>query len=160
MMIGGFLSIVVPFAAGLSVTIIVGALLLISGATQIMVVFRSGSVSEHGLQVFIGILGLVAGIYMVFQPVAALATLTLFLAAYFIASGILESIAAFGARPAKGWGMLLFAGIVSLVLGLMIWQQYPLSGAWAVGILVGVKLILVGWTLFVIGGAAKSLVNE
>lgn len=160
MMIAGCLAVVTPFVAGLSVAVLVGVLLLISGATQIMIVVRAGSFGEHTLQALLGFLGLVAGTLMIFQPVAALATLTLFLAAYFIASGILESIAAFGARPANGWGMLLFTGIVSVLLGVMIWHQFPLSGVWAVGVLVGIKLMLGGWTLFVIGGAAKALVEE
>jgi uncharacterized membrane protein HdeD (DUF308 family) len=93
---------------------------------------------------------------MIAQPVAALATLTLFLAGYFIASGILEVIVAFGARPEKGWGLFLFGGIVSVLLGVMIWQQFPFSGAWAVGVLVGVKLIIAGWVLIGIGGAVKA----
>ena len=160
MMIAGCLAVVSPFVAGLSVAVVVGMLLLISGATQVAIVYRAGSFSEHASQALLGFLGLVVGALMIFQPVAALATLTLFLAAYFIASGILESIAAFGARPANGWGMLLFTGIVSVLLGVMIWQQFPLSGIWAVGVLVGIKLILGGWTLFIIGGAAQALVKD
>ena len=43
-----------------------------------------------------------------------------------------------------GWGWLLFAGIVSVLLGVMLWSQFPLSGIWALGILVGIKLIFSG----------------
>lgn len=160
MLIAGFLAVAAPFAAGLSVAMVVGVLLLISGITQILLVFRAGSFGEGILLVLLGVLSVVAGGYMVSQPVAALATLTLFLAAYFIASGILEAIAAFGARPASGWGMLLFGGIVSILLGVMIWRQFPLSGAWAVGVLVGVKLIFAGWALIAIGGAVKEAVTQ
>jgi uncharacterized membrane protein HdeD (DUF308 family) len=108
----------------------------------------------------LGVLSVVAGGYMIAQPVAALATLTLFLAGYFIASGILEAIAAFGARPERGWGLLLFSAIVSVLLGVMIWRQFPFSGVWAVGVLVGVKLIIAGWALIAIGGAVKAAVAE
>lgn len=160
MLIAGFLAVAAPFAAGLSVAMVVGVLLLVSGITQILLVFRAGSFGEGFLLVLLGVLSVIAGGYMVSQPVAALATLTLFLAAYFIASGILEAIAALGARPANGWGVLLFGGIVSILLGVMIWQQFPLSGAWAVGVLVGVKLILAGWALIAIGGAVKEAVSQ
>ena len=156
MLIAGFLAMIAPFAAGLSVAMVVGVLLLVSGVTQVLLVFRAGSFGEGLMLVLLGVLSVIAGGYMVAQPVAALATLTLFLAGYFIASGILESIAAFGARPDSGWGLLLFGGIISVILGVMIWQQFPFSGAWAVGVLVGVKLIMGGWALIAIGGAAKA----
>lgn len=160
MLIAGFLAMVAPFAAGLSVAVIVGVLLLVTGVTQVLLVFRAGSFGEGLMLVLLGVLSVVAGGFMVAQPVAALATLTLFLAGYFIACGILEVIAAFGARPQSGWGLLLFGGIVSVLLGVMIWQQFPLSGVWAVGVLVGVKLIIAGWALIAIGGAAKAAVAE
>lgn len=160
MLIAGFLAMVAPFAAGLSVAMVVGVLLLVTGATQVLLVFRAGSFGEGLMLVLLGVLSVVAGGYMIAQPVAALATLTLFLAGYFIASGILEVIAAFGARPERGWGLLLFGGIVSVLLGVMIWQQFPFSGVWAVGVLVGVKLIMTGWALIAIGGAVKAAVAE
>jgi uncharacterized membrane protein HdeD (DUF308 family) len=160
MLIAGFLAMVAPFAAGLSVAVVVGVLLLVTGVTQVLLVFRAGSFGEGLMLVLLGVLSVVAGGFMVAQPVAALATLTLFLAGYFIACGILEVIAAFGARPQSGWGLLLFGGIVSVLLGVMIWQQFPLSGVWAVGVLVGVKLIIAGWALIAIGGAAKAAVAE
>jgi len=160
MLIAGFLAMIAPFAAGLSVAMFVGVLLLVSGVTQVLLVFRAGSFGEGLMLALLGVLSVVAGGYMIAQPVAALATLTLFLAGYFIASGILEAIAAFGARPERGWGLLLFSAIVSVLLGVMIWRQFPLSGAWAVGVLVGVKLIIAGWALIAIGGAVKAAVTE
>ena len=101
------------------------------------------------------ILSIVAGGYMVSQPIAALATLTLFLAAYFVASGVVQIIGAFGAKPEPGWGWLLFGGVVSMILGVMIWRQFPLSGVWALGTLVGVQFLMSGWTLIAVGGMAK-----
>ena len=106
-----------------------------------------------------GVLSLVAGGYMMSQPVAALATLTLFLAAYFVASGILQIVAGFRARPEPGWGLVAFGGVVSLVLGVIIWRQFPISGIWAVGTLVGIQLLFSGWTLIAVGGLAKRAVQ-
>ena len=156
LLIAGFLALIAPLAAGLSITIMIGVLFIFSGALQLALVFRAGSFGQGLLLALLALLSLAAGVYMVFQPVAALATLTLFLAGYFIASGVIEAIGAFGAKPAPGWGWLLFGGIVSIVLGVMIWRQFPLSGAWAIGTLVGVRLILSGWTLIAIGGFVKG----
>ena len=160
LLITGFLALIAPFAAGLSIALLVGVLFVISGLAQLVIVFKAGSFGRGLLLAALALLSLVAGVYMVMQPVAALATLTLFLAGYFIASGVIEAIGAFGARPASGWGWLLFGGIVSILLGVMIWRQFPLSGAWAIGTLVGVRMIMSGWTLIAVGGLAKDAVSE
>lgn len=130
------------------------ALLLVSGVAQLLLVFRAGSTGQGLMLALFAVLSLVAGGYMMSQPVAALATLTLFLAAYFVAGGVVQTLGALGARPEPGWGWLLFGGVVSLVLGVMIWRQFPLSGIWAVGTLVGIQLLLSGWTLIAVGGLA------
>lgn len=163
LIIAGIVSLIAPLAAGISVALIVGALLAFSGISQLILAFRAGSFGE-GLLVFLfGLLGAVVGFYMLAQPGVALASLTLVLAAYFVATGIFEVIGAFGARPMQGWGWLLFGGIVSVVLGIMIWRQFPVSGVWAVGVLVGVHLLMNGMTLTAIAGAvggAASAVDE
>jgi len=49
----------------------------------------------------------IAGFYMMNQPVAALATLTIILMSYLLATGVLEIIVAFQLKPADGWGLQL-----------------------------------------------------
>ena len=73
----------------------------------------------------------------------------------FIVTGIFELVSAFQIRPAEGWGWMLFNAIVTLLLAIMIWRQFPFSGAWAVGILFGAKLILSGWSLIFIGRSVR-----
>lgn len=157
LLIAGICALLSPLAAGISVTLIIGALLLLGGFSQLVLVFQAGSIGEGLLMALIGVLWIIAGGYSLSQPASALGAMTLFLAAYFIASGIIESIGAFGARPAQGWGWLLFSGIVSVVLGVMIWRQFPLSGVWAVGVLVGVRMVMTGSALLAIGSAAKEV---
>ena len=140
--------------------IVVGALLLVGGIAQLVFAFQAGSFGEGLLTFILGALTVVAGAIVIAQPGVGLATLTLFLAAYFIIEGIFEAIWAFQIKPVSGWGWSLFSGIVSLLLGIMIWSQFPLSGAWAVGVLVGIKLIFSGWTLIILGGAARSRAKE
>ena len=156
LLIVGILALASPFVAGLSVAIVVGALLLVGGIAQLVFAFQAGSFGEGLLTFILGALTVVAGAIVIAQPGVGLATLTLFLAAYFIIEGIFEAIWAFQIKPVSGWGWSLFSGIVSLLLGIMIWAQFPLSGAWAVGVLVGIKLIFSGWTLIVLGGVARS----
>ena len=163
MLICGFLAVGAPLAAGVSVTIFVGVLLAVGGISQCFLAFKAGAFGQGLMMFIIGALTAIVGFYMTGQPVAGLASITLFLAAYFIVTGIFDAIAAFQVRPAAGWGWMLFNAIVTLVLGLMIWRQFPLSGVWAVGVLFGVKLIFGGWSLIFIGrsvrGAASSAQN-
>jgi uncharacterized membrane protein HdeD (DUF308 family) len=160
LLIFGTLAIFSPLVAGLSIAITVGVLLILGGISQLFFAFKAGSFGK-GIWLFIlGALTVIIGIAMISQPQAALATLTLFLAAYFIVEGIFEIIGAFQVKPIKGWGWTLFSGILSLILGIMIWSQFPLSGAWAIGVLVGIKLIFSGWMLIAFGSAAKGVAKD
>ena len=157
--IAGFLSLLAPMAGGLSITVVIGVMILLAGVMQLLLVFRSGSFGQGILLAVLGLLGVLAGGYTLMHPAEALAALTLMLSAWFVASGIIESIAAFGARDNKGWGWILFSGIVSVLLGLMLWSQFPLSGAWAVGTLVGVRLLFSGFSLISVAGSVSSAVK-
>ena len=153
----GLLAIGSPFMAGLSIAMVVGILFIIGGIGQTIFAFKAGT----GLfTIIIGVLTVVAGGYMVSNPAAALATLTIFLAAYLIVSGIFEVLMAFQAKPAAGWGWALFSGLLSILLGVMIWSQFPLSGAWAIGILLGIRLFTGGLSLMMFGMAARSAVKN
>jgi uncharacterized membrane protein HdeD (DUF308 family) len=160
LLICGVLAVGSPFAAGVSVTIMVGALLIIGGISQCFLAFQAGAFGKGLLIFLMGALTAVAGFYLLGQPVAGLETITIFLAAYFIVTAIFELVAAFQIRPAKGWGWMLFNGIVTLLLGIMIWRQFPLSGAWAVGTLFGIKLMMSGLSLLFIGRSVRSAAKE
>ena len=80
---------------------------------------------RRGLLIFpLGALTVVAGALTLKEPVTALATVTLLLAAHFVVAGIVERLAAFSARPERGWGWLLASGILSVLLGMMLWRQF------------------------------------
>jgi len=150
MIVFGFLSVAAPFVTGLAITVIVGITLLISGASQCALAFRAGAFG-HGLLMFlIGLVTLIAGVFLVSRPVEGLASITLFLAAYFLATGVLAIVAGFHLRPLKGWGIMLANGVVTLVLGFLIWRQWPVSGIWAVGVLFGVQLMMSGAALLAV----------
>jgi uncharacterized membrane protein HdeD (DUF308 family) len=70
---------------------------------------------------------------------------------------VIEVMIAFQARPEEGWGWLLFSAIMTLLLGAMLWRQFPLSGVWAVGVLFGVKMISSGLSLVFIGRSVKKI---
>jgi uncharacterized membrane protein HdeD (DUF308 family) len=146
-----------PLVAGISITIMVGAMLIFGGISQLVFAFKAG---KQVFAIVLGALNVIIGCYMVSNPGVALASLTIFLAIFLIISGISEAMMSLSVRPTKGWGWSLFSGIVSVLLGVMIWNQFPLSGAWAIGILIGVRLISSGWTLLMLGVMARNVVEK
>ena len=155
--VAGFLAIGCPLIAGLSVTIAVGMLLGLSGVAHLTLAFRAGSFGRGALIFALGAISLAAGVSMVFEPFKGLLSLTLVLAIYFFVSGVTDAIAAFGMRGAQGWFWALISGIASIVLGGLIWSQFPLSGDWAVGVLAGIRMIFGGMSLVAIGSGVRGM---
>ena len=147
----GILSMLAPGLTGLSVAVFVGFLVLFGGAVRIVWAFRAGSLGRGVLTFIIGVLTLIAGLMLVTDPLLASGFLTIMLALYLIVDGVAEMAAGNQLRPEPGSGWLFFGGATSILLGIMIWAQYPLSGAFAIGILLGIKLFMVG-LIMVTGG--------
>jgi uncharacterized membrane protein HdeD (DUF308 family) len=160
MVVAGALAIFCPFVAGLSVTIAVGVLLIVSGVSRLFFAFKMGSFGRGLLMFVLGVLTIVAGGYLAAQPGIGLATLTMFLAAYLLVHGVFEIIWAFRLRPIKGWGWTLFSGVAAVLLGIMIWGEFPASALWAVGLLVGIHMIFAGTSMASLSGAARAAAKE
>lgn len=156
----GVLAMGSPMMAGMGVAVFVGFLMFIAGIFRTLFAFSAQSWGKGILAFVLGVLTIVAGIWLLARPLQGVVTLTLILAAYFLVDGIFEIIEAFQLKPLKGWGWMLFGGIVSVLLGWMIWRQWPVSGAWAIGILVGIKLIFAGSSMFFIGMAGRTAVGS
>jgi len=152
----GILAMMAPVLTGMWVIILVGVLVLIGGIVRIIWALQAGSLGK-GLPMFaIGGLTLLCGIVLLAHPLFASGVLTIILALYFILDGISEIVASVRLRPGSGWGWMLFGGIVSFWLGIIIWRQFPLSGVWAIGILLGIKLVFVGLIMLKGGSAVRS----
>lgn len=160
----GVLAITAPMLAGTAVAALVGALLVAGGVVRTIWAFKAESFGTGVMAFLLGGVTAFAGVLMLARPLAGLTSLTMLLAAYFVIDGIFAIAASFQLKPESGWGWVLFDGIITLVLGAMIWRQWPLSGAWAVGVLVGVRLVMAGWTMIFAGsavrGASRTLTTE
>ena len=156
-MVLGFLALWAPLIAGLSVTVVVGSLMSLSGVAHLIFVFKAGSFGKGALTFVSGALSLFVGLSLIFEPFTGLLSLTLLLAFYFFISGISEIFGAFKLRGAKGWVWALISGAMSLLLGIMIWSQFPVSGEWAVGLLTGFKMIFGGSSLIAIGSGVRGV---
>jgi uncharacterized membrane protein HdeD (DUF308 family) len=153
----GVLAIGSPMVAGMSVSMVVGAMLLITGIGHLIGAFKAGSFGSGLLGFLGGALTTVAGVVMFFRPVVGLEVLTILLAIYLVFDGISGIILGFRVRAlGRGWGWLVFSGVLGLVLGVLIYRQWPVSGVWAIGTLVGIHILFRGWSLIAIGLAARS----
>ena len=153
----GVVAVGSPLITGVAVSVFVGFLLLASGVAQIIHALKSKQWGTGFWGTIIGLLGVVAGLLMIFRPMVGLVTMTMLLAIYFLVDGISEIIAAFKIKPDQGWGWLLFNGIVAVLLGFMIWRQWPVSGAWAIGVLVGIHILITGWSMIILGTGARRV---
>ena len=156
----GILAMMAPLASGFAVTAMVAILLLAAGLAQTVYALKSETILT-GLGTFLfGGLAALCGLAMLVFPGKGLAAITMFLAFYFIADGIISLVNGIRFRPFKGWGSMVFSGVISLLLGWMIWSKWPVSGIWAVGILVGVRLIFAGWTMIILGAVTEDFVEQ
>lgn len=156
----GVMAMAAPLASGLAIATVVAVLLVVAGGCQLVFAFGAGSLGNGVVRFLFGAITLVGGASILARPLLGLASITLLLAGYFVIEGIFETIAALQVRPEAGWGSLLVGGLMSLILGVMIWRNWPLSGAWAIGILVGVRLLMAGWTMVALGAAGRGLARE
>jgi uncharacterized membrane protein HdeD (DUF308 family) len=156
----GMMAIIEPVVAGLAVAILVGWLLIFGGLAHLVAAFSGGGAAHVLWQVLIGVLYLFGGIYFLMHPLLALGSLTLFLSAIILMEGVFEIIAYFRMRGHRASGWLLINSLVTLLLGGLIWIRWPSSSVWAIGILVGVNLLMTGISRLMFGLAARELANR
>ena len=143
-MILGVLVLLMPAVAGEAIFMAVGILVLLGGIVGMVRAFGAEGTGAKLLMFGFGILTVLCGAALLANPLFAATLLTILLVIYFLASGIVELASAFTSRPEAGRGWLLFGGVLSILLGVMMWGQSPFSGVLAVGVLLGVKLIMAG----------------
>lgn len=156
----GILAIIEPGVAGLAVTLLVGWLLIFGGVAHFVTAFKGGGTKQVLWQVLIGIVYLIGGYYFVTHPIMGIGTLTLLLAGIILAEGVIEIVAYFRTRLVGGSWWLLLNGIVTVLLGCLIWFHWPSSSVWAIGILVGVNLLTTGISRLMFGLAARKLTTK
>jgi uncharacterized membrane protein HdeD (DUF308 family) len=155
----GIFAIAEPFAAGLGVTLLVGWLLVIGAVAHFIAAFKGGGAKHVILQLLVGIVYLIGGLYFLTHTIMGVSTLTLLLSGVILAEGVLEILAYFRLRNMHAASWLLINGVVTLLLGGLIWFHWPSSSVWAIGTLVGVNLLMTGISRLMLGLAARKLAS-
>lgn len=157
MILFGILAIVIPPAAGLAVVVVVAWLLMLSGAAHLVFAWYTRTAGAFVWELLEGLLYLFVGVYTLIHPVAGLASLTLLLAIYLTVEGVLELILSFRLRPLPGANWVLFDGIVTLILAVMVWRSFPSNTGWVIGTLLGVSMLFSGIARLSLSMAARRL---
>jgi uncharacterized membrane protein HdeD (DUF308 family) len=156
MIILGVFAIGAPAVATVAVQLALGWILMIGGIAQGIHAFMVKGWGGFLLELLSAALYLVVGILLLVNPVEGALALTIVLAVFLIVEGIFKLIMAFRVRDHRGWGWLLASGILSLILGVLIWAEWPASGVWVIGLLVGIQLLFTGWSLVMLALAARA----
>jgi uncharacterized membrane protein HdeD (DUF308 family) len=120
--------------------------MVFSGFAYLAYAFAAQGAGAFFWRMLVGIVYVGGGGYLAFHPGIALESLTLLMAAVFFIEGVTEIIVFFQFRPLSGSGWILFDGIMTLILAYLIWRPWPSSSAWAIGTLLGINLIVSGFT--------------
>jgi uncharacterized membrane protein HdeD (DUF308 family) len=156
LIIFGMVAISSPFLAAVAVNVAIAWLIALAGVVHLMLAFRAHGAGSMIWKLLVGIAYILFGGYLIMHPVLGVASLTLILASLFLIEGILNIILFFKMRSLGGSSWVLVDGIITLVLGLMIYLQWPSSSAWAIGILVGVSMIISGVTRVMLSLAVRK----
>jgi uncharacterized membrane protein HdeD (DUF308 family) len=155
LIIAGTLAIVYDVAATLLSVLFFGWLLIIAGAFEAVQSFWQPKWGGLFLHLIVGILAVVVGFHLVSTPAVGALVLTLIMAIYFMVIGIFRIISAIAMRF-PSWGWVLFSGLVTFILGVLIKSQWPMSGLWIIGLFIGIDMIFSGWSYVMLSLAAKK----
>ena len=155
MILLGVLALFLPLATGIGVSIAVGWIIVFGGIAYVASAFSARGAGSFLWRLLIGVVYILGGLYLAFNPGLALASLTLTMALMFFFEGVLETVVFFQFRTLPGSGWVLFDGLVTLFLAYLIWRPWPSSSIWAIGTILGINLIMSGFTRLMYSVAAR-----
>ncbi|MBS0634619.1 MAG: DUF308 domain-containing protein [Verrucomicrobia bacterium] len=143
------------FVATLFSMVFFGSLLLTAGIIQVVQAFMAREWSGLFLSLLLGVLYGVVGVLCIARPEQAAINTTLLIAAFCLVSGLFKVLTSL-IMQFEQWGWVCFNGVITFILGLMIYNQWPLSGLWIIGLFVGVDMILSGWSWILLSLCARK----
>jgi uncharacterized membrane protein HdeD (DUF308 family) len=156
----GALAVGSPALAAVAVNALIAWLIVLAGIVHLAFAFQARGAAGLLWKLLVGIAYVFFGVYLITHPALGVVSLTLVLASLFLVEGIFDIAGFFRMRPMGGSSWILIDGIVTLLLGLMIYLQWPSSSAWAIGTLVGVSLIISGVSRMMLSFTVRKAATE
>ena len=157
MIVLGIIAMLAPWEFGIVIALIIGWSAIFNGVAQIFYGIRTHTGGRTVLEVVLGLVYIVAGVYLLSHPVGGLLALTLLLACFLVVYGIFALVLAFHMRPLTGWGWVLFDAIITILLGILIFKHWPFNSEWVVGTLFGISILISGVTRLMISLAFRRM---
>jgi uncharacterized membrane protein HdeD (DUF308 family) len=151
----GAVAILLPMAAALALELLLGWVLLVGGVALGIQAFRTSLQTQFWWQLGIGVLNGLVGLLLLLNPMQGILTLTVVLAVLFLLEGVLKLALVLPLRTVRGWGWLLASGVLPLLMGVVILAGLPTTAAWALGLLVGINLLVTGFVLLSVSRAVN-----
>jgi uncharacterized membrane protein HdeD (DUF308 family) len=145
--LGGLLALAMPFAASLAANFMVAGLLVATGIIQVFSAFEARRAKRFLPPFAMGIVSVIAGLVLFFAPMAGVIALTAVVTGFLLVNGTLKTAFAFRMREARGWGWMLTNGILSLLLGVLLFAGLPGNAFWVIGLFLGIDLLFYGATM-------------
>ena len=155
LMLLGIAAIGSSLIATLATMLVFGILLLIGAIFQLVTAFWGRSWRGFTLHLLTGVLYLIAGIFLIDNPLGAALGLTLLVAVCLVAGGAVRVILSIVERF-DGWFWAFTNGGISVLLGAAIWRQWPLSGLWVIGLFLGIDILMSGLSWVMLALALRS----
>lgn len=159
MLILGILAVILPHMATLTVQILVAVILLVSGAMHLAHAFYVRRWRSVTWEVLVAVVFLFTGLLFSAYPLSGIFALTLLLGGFFLIVGVLKTQAALSWRRRPGWILLLAAGLLSMLLGILLILGLPGTAVWAIGLILGIDLVVSGIALWTLGSRVRALVG-
>jgi uncharacterized membrane protein HdeD (DUF308 family) len=161
MIIAGIVALSLPLATGLFATVWLGWVIAFAGVAKLIYAWQTREEGGFPLKLLVALLYLGAGVVLVTNPLEGVLTLTLVLASFLFIEGVFELVLAFQLRPVSpSWGWVLADGLLTLLFGILIWRQWPVSAGWVIGLLIGISIISSGISRVMLSLAARSVISE
>jgi uncharacterized membrane protein HdeD (DUF308 family) len=159
MIILGIVAIIFPFFATITSTLVFGWIFIFAGIAQIAYAVQSKGAGQVAWKLILGLLYLLAGIFVLIDPLQGALAFTLVLGVTIFVQGIIQISLAFQMRRiSPSWGWMLVSGIAGIILGIFIWSSFPSSAVWLIGTWVGINLLFDGiWMLTLHSGQPRTL---
>lgn len=151
---GGVLAAAFPAATALNLELVVGAVLLLTGLFQLALTIRS---RMHFWSMLSALLSIGMGILMLWHPLPFLLAFVTLMAVFMTVEGFLELLLAFQFRPVPNWGWMLFSGVITLLLAVLLWIGFPFFDVLYLGWVIAVNFILYGLSLLMLVWHASDM---
>lgn len=156
----GVLAVAFPVAASFSIALAIGAMLVVVGIVHGAHAIGTRGWSGRIWQLVLAIVSIVAGLFVLAEPAVGLVSLTILAIAYLLADGVAELWMARRLADQPGRSAIAVSGALSLVLAGMLWVGFPVDAAWAIGLLVGVSLVLTGMSMLAVASAERKFATD